>query len=394
MGSAFPTFTQRHNYTKRAKGWSSIPLPRFQHAKLGEVEHTWGVSISAEASANGVGETRANASSSSPMPEAENTAQIHELALTVSVVARRLGVAPATLRTWDRRYGLGPSAHREGSHRRYLASDLAKLEYMRSLVLAGVPAAEAANKALTLEVTEEYSVTIARSITPMYTPEETSETSTTVPRGGGNVVATPGADQGARGLARAATALDSQACREIICRGIATHGVIPTWNQLIVPVLRGVGERWQSSGKGIDIEHVLSSTVESALGSIVNGTTAFTNPRPVMLAGANNERHQLPLWALAATLAEANIRTLMMGSGMPVDALGEAVTKTGPAAVFIWSQIGPSDLAELDRLPVTRPSVRIVVGGPGWVGAAPSRVERIMDLESASTVIQRAVCSL
>ncbi|MEY3685921.1 MAG: hypothetical protein RJB00_871, partial [Actinomycetota bacterium] len=29
--------------------------------------------------------------------------------LTVASVARRLGIAPATLRTWDRRYGLGPS---------------------------------------------------------------------------------------------------------------------------------------------------------------------------------------------------------------------------------------------------------------------------------------------
>ena len=38
--------------------------------------------------------------------------------LTVAAVARRLGVAPATLRTWDRRYGLGPSEHSAGSQRR------------------------------------------------------------------------------------------------------------------------------------------------------------------------------------------------------------------------------------------------------------------------------------
>lgn len=34
-----------------------------------------------------------------------------EPTLTVAAVARRLGIAPATLRTWDRRYGLGPSDH-------------------------------------------------------------------------------------------------------------------------------------------------------------------------------------------------------------------------------------------------------------------------------------------
>src|SRR3954466_13291270 len=68
--------------------------------------------------------------------------------LTVAAVARRLGVAPATLRTWDRRYDLGPSAHTAGAHRRYTAADLARLTLMRRLPLQGVPPAEAAAVAL------------------------------------------------------------------------------------------------------------------------------------------------------------------------------------------------------------------------------------------------------
>src|SRR5512143_4130509 len=68
--------------------------------------------------------------------------------LTVAAVARRLGVAPSTLRTWDRRYGLGPSAHTAGSHRRYGPDDLRRLSVMRGLTLEGVPPAEAAQIAL------------------------------------------------------------------------------------------------------------------------------------------------------------------------------------------------------------------------------------------------------
>jgi MerR family transcriptional regulator, light-induced transcriptional regulator len=68
--------------------------------------------------------------------------------LTVAAVARRLGVAPSTLRTWDRRYDLGPSAHTAGSHRRYGPHDLARLVVMRRLTLEGVPPAEAARIAL------------------------------------------------------------------------------------------------------------------------------------------------------------------------------------------------------------------------------------------------------
>src|SRR5689334_24036230 len=68
--------------------------------------------------------------------------------LSVAAVARRLGVAPATLRTWDRRYGLGPSGHTIGRHRKYGPRDVARLELMQRALLRGASSAEAARFAL------------------------------------------------------------------------------------------------------------------------------------------------------------------------------------------------------------------------------------------------------
>ncbi|MGW0523709.1 MerR family transcriptional regulator, partial [Crossiella sp. NPDC003009] len=62
-------------------------------------------------------------------------------------MAGRLGVAPATLRTWDRRYGLGPSDHTTGRHRRYGPADIARLERMHRALLRGAAPAEAARYA-------------------------------------------------------------------------------------------------------------------------------------------------------------------------------------------------------------------------------------------------------
>ncbi|MFB9352468.1 MerR family transcriptional regulator, partial [Streptomyces heliomycini] len=67
--------------------------------------------------------------------------------LTTGEVARRLGVAPTTVRTWDRRYGLGPDGHTGGRHRRWTAGDVARLERMCALTATGLPPAEAARLA-------------------------------------------------------------------------------------------------------------------------------------------------------------------------------------------------------------------------------------------------------
>ncbi|MGW0585238.1 MerR family transcriptional regulator, partial [Streptomyces sp. NPDC002920] len=68
-------------------------------------------------------------------------------ALTTGALARRLGVAPTTLRSWDRRYGIGPAVRDDGRHRRWRPADVAVLEAMCRLTSAGVPPAEAARAA-------------------------------------------------------------------------------------------------------------------------------------------------------------------------------------------------------------------------------------------------------
>src|SRR5690625_329037 len=91
-------------------------------------------------------------------------------ALTVSAVARRLGVAPATLRTWDRRYGLGPSEHVAGSHRRYTSSDTARLLVMRRLTLEGIAPAEAARIARSTDVPDAAGAAVRSLVPPVPAP--------------------------------------------------------------------------------------------------------------------------------------------------------------------------------------------------------------------------------
>lgn len=66
---------------------------------------------------------------------------------TVASVARRVGVAPATLRSWSLRYGIGPTGHHPGEHRRYTDADVAELDRVRVLAEQGMPLNAAATLA-------------------------------------------------------------------------------------------------------------------------------------------------------------------------------------------------------------------------------------------------------
>lgn len=297
--------------------------------------------------------------------------------LTVAAVARRLGVAPATLRTWDRRYGLGPSQHSAGSHRRYTAADIARLESMRRLVLSGVPPAEAARAAQEAEIAPD-----APGATPVVDPGAR--------QGGGHVVAIPGGTPNARGLARAAVALDADSCRSIVGETLDRRGVVWTWDHLVAPVLVGIGQKWEQSGSGIDVEHVLSEAIQAEFSERVSKAPA-TSPASVLLAAAPGELHVLPMWALAAGLAERHVAIRMMGARTPADALGQAMRRTGPGAVLVWSQTRETgDPGALVDLPDLRPEPLVLLGGPGWWPGEPPRGQRVSDLSEAITMLSRA----
>lgn len=306
-----------------------------------------------------------------------------ELGLTVAAMARRLGVAPATLRTWDRRYGLGPSTHQIGAHRRYTASDVARLEHMRRLVMSGIPLADAAKAALSFDADVDASVTTLNV-------EEADATQSRA--GGGHVVSIPGGTPAARGLARAAMALDGPACQDIIEDTLDRRGVVWTWDHLLIPVLAGVGQRWAQNGTAIDVEHVLSDAVCASLSSRSRAIRKGVNAAPVLLSASRQEMHSLPLWAVAAGLAEHNISTRVLGERVPPEVLAHSVHRIGPAVVLVWSQIpGQADAHELLPLRSYRPAPLVLVAGPGWSDPLPEGIGRVTDLTSAIRRITQVV---
>jgi hypothetical protein len=262
-------------------------------------------------------------------------------ALAVAAVARRLGVAPATLRTWDRRYGLGPSEHSAGAHRRYSATDVERLLIMRRLTLDGVAPAESARIALATDV-------VAGTETSTHDAAPTTPTA----------------------VVDAALAGDVTRCTRLLT--LDGHpDVVVWWTSLVEPVLAALARRTVVDLPGVDATLAVHAGVLSAL-----------RDRPVPFGGARRPvvlvlvvaREARPLVAhvLAGALAAQGVDARIVGGPVGPHHAVELTAMTRARAVVTIGERADADLEVVDRLASEQPDLPQFVMVPDRAaGAVP-----------------------
>ena len=315
------------------------------------------------------------------------------MVLTVGAVAARLGVAPETVRSWERRYGLAPGGRSPGGHRRYTEVDCARLVLMQRLVAEGAMPAKAAATVLSTPVEEVVVRVPVRERTAVRgtsgTPSRGRRSWVRRSRGrrsggrgrrvgpgpagrrraggaGGRLLAVPGASPEARGLARAASRLDADAVLELLGNLLVERGAVATWDEVLRPVLVAVGERWERTGEGVDVEHLLSEVTTDALRAHRARQLRAVPGRCVLLACAPEDEHVLPLHIAAVALAERRVPVRLLGPRVPAAALASATRRLRASGVLVWKQRAEGPPVDLAGLPQMRPRLVLVVGGPGW----------------------------
>lgn len=294
----------------------------------------------------GPGTPRARAASTAGAPS-----------LTVAAVARRLGVAPATLRTWDRRYGLGPSEHLAGSHRRYSTADVARLVVMRRLTLEGVAPSEAARSALA-------------------TSGEDAASGVTGAHGGagpGDQVidafseAVPMAPD-PPALVSAASHFDSGAMRWMLAR-VHPRDTIAWWTELVAPALRAVAGRSHLDRPGESVGAALTAAAFAELRS--RGAVSAARAQNGRAGGAGDPEGVTAGDAegsgTAFTADRAGVLALALGGGPPllVHVLATALQARGVGAWVLSGDAhgGHGGLSgTLDKL---RPAAVVLDADPG-----------------------------
>ncbi|WP_240645760.1 MerR family transcriptional regulator [Georgenia sp. SYP-B2076] len=301
--------------------------------------------------------------------------------LTVAAVAARLGVAASTLRTWDRRYGLGPSSHEAGSHRRYTPADVARLERMRHLTLQGVAPSDAAQAAVAPVGAE-------------------------VPRawaGGAGGAPHEGAEHPERllvdplSLAAAAMEPDEPRVHRMLDQEVRDVGIVRTWTKLAKPALTMLAQRERSDRPGVDPEAVITAavllTVREASAAAEHAGEHGVHVVPAgAAAGAHNvllcagADQRLRAHVIAGGLAEHGVRgrVLRLDGGDPDQVLRTLSERRASVLAVLGD---PPGTEELVRAVSERGDVEIFLLGGGvpdlWlprvrrVRTAPAAVEEI-----------------
>ncbi len=261
---------------------------------------------------------------------------------TVRAVADRLGIPTATLRSWNRRYNIGPTGHQPGTHRLYSENDIDQLQRMLGLIQAGATPAGAA----------------AAVRIPAATPGDPST------------------------LLTAAFRLDYRAVSTQLTSHLHVHGVVDTWELLCRPAFADIVGR-QLGGEGcVDVEHLLSWCITSALHSAYPADRL--SPRPIVLACTAGENHALPLEVLRAALAERGVGAHMLGADVPTTALTDTLARLPAGAdLVLWSHHESTAPTSSVRAG-TGAGARVFAGGPGWDEVIlPAEVHRPTSLADA-----------
>lgn len=232
---------------------------------------------------------------------------------TIKRAAELTGLSVATLRAWERRYGVVTPARTEGGYRLYDAAAVRALTVMNSLVQEGWTPKLAAGE----------------------TERRLNAEESVPPSPGGALpepVATLSADER---FLEAAVRLDpvalSDLLDEVFARG-SFERVVDGW---LMPALISLGQAWSEGRVTVAGEHMASYAVLRRLAAAYEAAGSPVGGARVLVGLPPRARHELGLLAFATAARRAGLATVYVGADLPAEDWSTAVSTQGAVAAVL-----------------------------------------------------------
>ncbi|MCA9707660.1 MAG: MerR family transcriptional regulator [Myxococcales bacterium] len=231
----------------------------------------------------------------------------------INAVAEMTGIPAATLRAWERRYGVPEPRRTESSYRVYSDADVEIIRRVRELCDQGMAPSEAAK--LVLADLEQRRVPSANGADPFA--------------------------QAAAAIVQAVAAYDPAQVDNATRHAMALGSCTAVFDRVFAPAMVEIGERWHDGALGIGQEHMASQIIEAAASAMLRLVQPEHAERTAVLACFADDTHTLSCYGIALHLAAWGFSVVRLGSRTPPHAIRQAVEELEPALVGLSSTIVP-----------------------------------------------------
>jgi DNA-binding transcriptional MerR regulator len=255
--------------------------------------------------------------------------------LPISAVTRLTGVNSITLRAWERRYGVIRPLRTPKGHRLYTHEHVELIRRVLTLVERGVP------------------------ISRVREALESSDLGTTAVR-------TRGPWRGSiESMSAAIARFDEQELDRLYDEALSVHPIEHVTQQLLLPLLVHLGERWKDLAGGIAEEHFFAMYLRTKLGARLQHRMRHVEGPRLLSACAPGEQHEIGLLLFALRAHAAGLQTVLLGADMPFEEIAVAQRRAQCDGVVISSSMDPAPGLFERSLPmlVRQAGVPVFVGG-------------------------------
>lgn len=244
--------------------------------------------------------------------------------LNLKTVVRMLNINENTLRAWERRYN-AVQPRRDGAGRRtYSAEDIERLSLLTSLVESGIPISQVAVLPTNKLRKMRESVPSLQVLQP--TPE--------------SHILNESMDPHLNAILEALSKFDLDKLSQ--CLMTARFELSPRRMilELIVPLMREVGQRVNRSELTISQEHLLSSLLRDHMGQIYQSLSPYdfhtrSSAHSIAIATREGDMHEFGIYMSSILCAVHRTKTHYFGCNMPAADLAAACKELGVRTLIL-----------------------------------------------------------
>ena len=237
----------------------------------------------------------------------------------IKVVVDKTGITAHVIRAWEKRYSAIEPGRTNTNRRLYCEDDIYRLKLLGKLTRGGHSIGTIAKLP-----TEELEKLISNSGLKITNKSET------------------GSSYLSDGL-EAIENLDEKRLEEILLRASVDLSQPDLIQEVVVPMIKSIGNKWKNGDIRIYHEHLASAVIKTFLANLTSAFKVEQNAPEIVIATPKGQMHELGALLVASAAASEGWRVTYLGPNLPAEEIAAAVQQDKPKALALSLVYPPDD---------------------------------------------------